>query len=352
MTLFATTQTHWRSAGRSDLLSLCLVLLLIALMLASLTLGRYPLSLREVAHVFFMTIPFDATGDYADKPWVVTEIIRMPRILLVTICGMGLALSGATMQGVFRNPLVGPEIAGVTAGASLGGVSAIMLGWSTAATVGMAFGSGLLALFAAFSLAMVAGRSSTLALVLSGVVVGGFCSSITGLLQTMADPNTRLPSIMFWLLGSFVSATYDKVLVVSAITLFAGTLILLLRWRINLLSLGDADARALGLNVDLLRWVLMALVAVIVAAQVSVSGGIGWVGLIVPHLARLMVGPDHTRLLPVSAILGGIYLLVMDDIARSAAAEEIPIGFLTSIVGTPIFAFLFWRLRARSWTNA
>ncbi|MCB1393580.1 MAG: iron ABC transporter permease [Nitrobacter sp.] len=344
--------TQRLAQGRFELLPLCLVVVLIGLMLASLTLGRYPLSLREVVHAVFSSMPFGATGDYSDKPWVVTEIIRMPRILLVTICGMGLALSGATMQGVFRNPLVGPEIAGVTAGASLGGVAAMMLGWSTAATVGMAFGSGLLALFAAFSLAMVAGRASTLALVLSGVIVGGFCSSITGLLLTMADPNMRLPSLMFWLLGSFVSATYDKVLVVSAVTLVAGTLILLLRWRINLLSLGDADARALGLNVEILRWVLMALVAVIVSAQVSVSGGVGWVGLIVPHLARLMVGPDHSRLLPTSAILGGIYLLIMDDIARSVGAQEIPIGFLTSVVGTPIFAFLFWRLQARSWTDA
>jgi iron complex transport system permease protein len=352
MTSSTGTSNRWKSWFQSDLFSLCLILLLIVLMLASLTLGRYPLSFGDVARVVFETIPFNATNDYANKSWVVVEIVRMPRILLVTICGMGLALSGATMQGVFRNPVVGPEIAGVTAGASLGGVLALMLGWSTAAIVGTAFGAGLLALFAAFALAMVAGRASTLALVLSGVVVGGFCSSITGLLQTLADPNLRLPSIVFWLLGSFASATYDKVLVVSAVMLVAGTLILVLRWRINLLSLGDADAQALGLNVSMLRWVLMALVAVIVAAQVSVSGGVGWVGLIVPHLARLMVGPDHTRLLPVSAILGGIYLLLMDDIARSAASQEIPIGFLTSIVGLPIFAFLFWSLKSRSWTNA
>jgi iron complex transport system permease protein len=336
----------------SELLQLALGCALIVLMLASLTLGRYPLSFSEVVRIVFTTLPVNATADYTDKPWVVVEIIRLPRILLVTICGMGLALSGATMQGVFRNPLVGPEIAGVTAGASLGGVIAIVLGWSAAATVGLAFGTGLVALFAAFLLAMAAGRASALALVLSGVLVGGFCSSITGLLQTMVDPSTKLPSIVFWLLGSFASATYEKVLVVSVVTLVAGSLILMLRWRINLLSLGDDDAQALGLNVGVMRWILMALVAVIVAAQVSVSGGVGWVGLIVPHITRLMVGPDHTRLLPTAALLGGIYLLGMDDIARSATGQEIPIGFLTSIVGTPIFAFLFWRLRARGWANA
>ncbi len=304
--------------------------------------------------MFFTTVPFDATGDYADKPWVVTEIIRMPRILLVTICGMGLALSGATMQGVFRNPLVGPEIAGVTAGASLGGVSAIMLGWSTAATVGMAFGSGLLALFAAFSLAMggwasqhpsiglVRGRGRWLLLINHGAVADH------GPIRT-----SDCHSIMFWLLGSFVSATYDKV--AGRLCGYASrrTLILLLRWRINLLSLGDADAQVLGLNVDLLRWVLMALVAVIVAAQVSVSGGVGWVrpdrSAFSPPDGRARLTHGCCRYRP---ILGGIYLLAMDDIARSVAAEEIPIGFLTCIVGTPIFAFLFWRLQARSWTNA
>lgn len=335
-----------------ELLQLTLACVLIALMLASLTLGRYPVWFGEVAKIIFTTMPMNPSAEYTNKTWVVVEIIRMPRVLLVTICGMGLALSGATMQGVFRNPLVGPEIAGVTAGASLGGVIAIVLGWSATATIGLAFGTGLVALLVAFLLAMAAGRASALALVLSGVLVGGLCSSITGLLQTMVDPNAKLPSIIFWLLGSFTSATYEKVFVVSLVTLVAGSAILMLRWRINLLSLGDDDAKALGLNVGVLRWTLMALVAVIVAAQVSVSGGVGWVGLIVPHIARLLVGPDHSRLLPTAAVLGGIYLLGIDDIARSATQQEIPIGFLTSIVGTPVFAFLFWRLRGRGWTNA
>ncbi len=344
-------KSHEQAVSRADMLTVILFIVLIVLMLGSLTIGRYPVSFTEVLKIVSTTNPFNAVGSYQEKAWVAVEIVRIPRILLATVCGMGLALSGATMQGVFRNPLVGPEIAGVSAGASLGGVAAIMLGLSTAVTVGMAFGTGLLALLAAFSLSMVAGRANTLALILSGVVVGGLCSSIAGLLQTMADPNIRLPSIVFWLLGSFVSATYEKVLVVSIVTCVAGTLIIILRWRINLLSLGDDDARALGVSVNVLRWALMGLVAVIVAAQVSFSGGVGWVGLIVPHLARMMIGPDHTRLLPVSAILGGGYLLAMDNIARSVAQEEIPIGFLTAIVGTPIFAFLFWRLQARGWTD-
>jgi hypothetical protein len=202
-------------------------------MLFSLTLGRYPVPLEDVVRIVFTTFPVNAKGDYTNAPWVVVEIVRMPRILLVTLCGMGLALSGATMQGVFRNPLVGPEVAGVTAGASLGGVAAIMLSWPALGITGLAFAFGVLALAVAFGLAKLAGHASTLALVLSGVIVGGFCSALVGLLQTLADPMMKLPSIVYWLLGSFAGATYEKVAIVAAVTLFAGTLLLALRWRIE-----------------------------------------------------------------------------------------------------------------------
>ena len=340
------------SRGRAvDVLPLALFATLILLMLFSLTLGRYPVPFFDVARIVFTTFPINARGEYTNAPWVVVEIVRMPRILLATLCGMGLALSGAAMQGVFRNPLVGPEIAGVTSGASLGGVVAIMLSWPSLAVTGLAFGSGLLALAAAFGLARLAGRASTLALVLSGVIIGGFCSALTGLAQTLADPMVKLPSIIYWLLGSFAGASYEKVALVASVTLVAGTLLLAMRWRINLLSLGETDAEALGVNVEVLRWSLMGLVALLVAAQVSVSGGVGWVGLIVPHLARMLVGPEHTRLLPTAAFLGGIYLLGMDDIARSLTEQEIPIGLLTSVVGTPIFALLFWKTQSKGWAR-
>jgi len=203
----------------------------------------------------------------------------------------------------------------------------------------------------AFGLAKLAGRTTTLGLVLAGVIVGGFCGALLGLLQTLADPTMKLPSIIYWLLGSFAGATYDKVAIVAGVMLFAGTLLLALRWRINLLSLGEEDAQALGVNVEFLRWGLMGLVALLVAAQVSVSGGVAWVGLIVPHLARMIVGPEHTKLLPAAAFLGGLYLLGMDDIARSLTDSEIPIGLLTSVVGTPIFALLFWKTQSKGWIH-
>ncbi len=226
-----------------------------------------------------------------------------------------------------------------------------MLSWPSLGIVGLAFACGVFALFVAFSLAKLAGHTSTLALVLSGVIVGGFCSAIVGLMQTLPDPMVKLPSIVYWLLGSFAGATYDKVAIVAAASLFACTLLMALRWRINLLSLGEDDAHALGVNVELLRWGLMGLVALLVAAQVSVSGGVGWIGLIVPYLARMLVGPEHTRLLPTAAFLGGIYLLGMDDLARSATEQEIPIGLLTSVIGTPIFALLFRRTQSKGWSH-
>lgn len=319
-------------------------------MLFSLTLGRYPVPIREVARIVFTISPFRANLDYSNASWVVIEIVRLPRILEVVLCGMGLALSGATMQGVFRNPLVGPEIIGVSAGASFGGVVAILASLPSLGLLSLAFAFGLAALVLAFSLAKLAGKASMLALVLSGVIVGSFFSALVGLVEYLAD-QTRLPSIVYWLLGSFVGATYQKVTVVAGISLFAGILLMMMRWRINLLSLSETDAKALGLNVELLRWAIIALVSLIVAAQVSVSGGVGWVGLVIPHLARMLVGPDHVKLLPASTFLGGIYLLAVDDIARSVGTQEIPIGLLTAVIGVPIFAFLFWKTQGRGWSR-
>jgi iron complex transport system permease protein len=343
-----TAEQHNRR--RADLFILGLFALLLVLIVFSLTLGRYPVPIKQILHVILIT-RLKSAFDYTDAYRVVVEIVRMPRILGVTLSGMGLALAGAVMQGVFRNPLVSPEIVGVSAGAAFGGVLAILLSWSMTGVVGMAFGFGMGALLIALGLAKLAGKNSMLALILSGVIVGGFFGALTGLAEYVANAQGKLPSIVYWLLGSFVGLTYEKVAIVAGVTLFAGTFLLMLRWRVNLLSLGEVDAQAMGVNIEALRWIIIALVSLIVAAQVSVSGIVGWVGLIVPHIARMLVGPEHSRLLPASALLGGIYLLAMDDIARSATSQEIPIGLLTAIVGTPVFALLFWRLHGKGWAR-
>jgi iron complex transport system permease protein len=334
---------------RGNIVISLLVASLLLLMLASLGLGRYPVSIGEIARVLWHTPLLGARHAASDTPWVIIEIVRLPRILTVTICGMGLALCGAAMQGVFRNPLVGPEIVGVSSGATFGGVLGILFSFSTPGVVLMAFAGGLLAMAIALVLAGFARRAQTLAFVLSGVIVGAFFGALVGVVESVADPLSKLPSMTFWLLGSFTGVSYQKLGVVAATILICGAILLSLRWRINLLSLNEIDAAAIGVNIQLLRWTIVILVSFMVAAQVSVSGSVGWVGLIIPHLARMIVGPEHSKLLPASAVLGGFYLLAMDDIARSVGYQEIPIGLLTTTVGAPVFGFLFWKTQGKGW---
>lgn len=328
-----------------------LFVLMIASMIFSLWLGRYPVSPGEIVHIIFTT-PLGDVHDPDDIPWIVIMIVRLPRILLVTLCGMGLAMAGAALQGVFHNPLVGPEVIGVSSGASFGGVLAILLGLSSfSGVVALAFVFSAGALVAAFIISRMAGRSGILGLILAGVIIGAFFTALTGIVTYMADPTSNLPSIVYWLMGSFASATYAKVALMANVTLVCGTVLLGLSWRINLLSLGESDAQALGISVNTLRWGIVACVSLIVATQVAVSGGVGWIGLVIPHLARMLTGPEHSRLLPVSMLLGGIYLLIMDDLARTLTMQEIPIGLLTAIVGTPIFLMLFLKMQNKGWNN-
>jgi iron complex transport system permease protein len=266
--------------------------------------------------------------------------------------GIALGMAGAALQGVFRNPLVGPEILGVTAGASFGGVLILSFGITkTLMIIPSSFVFGCLALIMAMILSSMARQKTTIGLILAGVIISGVFTSLTGLLTYMADPESNLPNIIYWLMGSFASSSYDNALFQAIVSLACVPVLLLLSWRINILSLGDHDAVSLGVNIKKLRWAIVGIVALMVSAQVAVSGGVGWVGLVMPHLARMLVGPEHTKLLPVSGLLGGIYLLLMDDIARTALEGEIPIGILTSLVGTPIFAVFYVRLHGRGWSD-
>jgi iron complex transport system permease protein len=190
-----------------------------------------------------------------------------------------------------------------------------------------------------------------LGLVLAGVIISGLFGALTGVITYTADPESRLPNIVYWLMGSFAGSSYQNVAFSAAITMVALPIILALSWRINILALGDLDAKALGLNIKRIRWIILTLVSVLVATQVAVSGGVGWVGLVIPHLARMLVGPDHTKLLPVAALLGAIYLLAMDDLARTLMETEIPIGLLTAMAGTPVFAFFFVKLKGHGWSD-
>jgi iron complex transport system permease protein len=285
------------------------------------------------------------------KELTVIEVIRLPRVLLATLAGIGLGLSGAALQGVMRNPLVGPDLVGVTSGAAFGGVLAMMFEFSPIGIVVLAFVFGLTAMILTFSLAKLAKNSGNgMALILAGVFIGTFFIALVGLVQFLV-PDAKLPGIVYWLLGSFIGADAQKVFTIGIPTLFSGAILMFLRWRINLLSLGDLDASSLGIDVSRLRWIVIALVSLIVAAQVSVVGIIGWVGLVVPHLARMLVGPDHRRLIPVSAVLGGLFVLGLDDLTRTLIQGEIPIGVLSAFFGTPIVCYMFWKTQTKGWSE-
>lgn len=344
----ACNETSQSASQRRSLVMPALWLTLLASIFLSLMVGRYFISLHDLIDCARATLA-GSTMDTGPAASILFSV-RIPRILMALFCGVGLSISGAAMQGTFRNPLVGPDIVGVTAGASLGGILALELGLGSILVVASAFLLGLAALCASFGLSHVAKTNGSMGPVLAGIVIASFCHALVGVIQTIADPETKLPSLVYWLLGGFSGASFEKAWLVGSCTLVAGTVLIALRWRINLLSLHQADARALGVHTDNLRWIIVVLVALIVASQVAVSGGVGWIGVIIPHLARMLVGADHARLLPVSALLGGIYLLLIDDIARTVSAQEIPVGLLCACVGAPVFAFVFWKSHSSGWS--
>jgi iron complex transport system permease protein len=331
-----------------------LPIILVAAVILSLAIGRYHIPIIRAARILLATIiPGTASGNPAwnEEEWIVVHFVRLPRLVCAAVAGAGLALSGAVLQGLFRNPLVAPQIIGISSGASFGGILAILIGLSSYGVVSSAFAFGIFSMILVFGLSRLAGRTGILSVVLSGIIVGGMFGALVGLIQYIANPETKLPDIVYWLLGSFAGADWNKAASIGLPTICAGAVLLLMRWRVNLLSLGDTDSSALGLKVDALRWVCLGLVSLIVAAQVSISGGVGWVGLVVPHFARMLVGSDHRKLLPAATLMGAIYLLLIDDIARTLISQEIPIGILTAMVGTPVFGLMFWKTQARGWAT-
>jgi iron complex transport system permease protein len=266
------------------------------------------------------------------------------------LVGSALAVAGAAFQGLFRNPLVSPDILGASSGAALGAVLGIYLSLGVFGIQALAFAGGLAAVAAVYVIgSALRGGDTILVLVLTGVVVGSLLGAGVGLVKYLADPYNQLPAMTFWLLGSLAATNAgDLVPLLGPVAL--GTAILLaLRWRMNVLSLPEEEARALGLPTGLLRAVVVAAATLVTAASVAAAGVIGWVGLVVPHLARFLVGPDFGRLLPTSAILGGGFLLLIDTLARTMAPVEVPLGILTALVGTPFFIGLLAHAR-KGWS--
>ncbi|MEM7721103.1 MAG: iron ABC transporter permease [Pseudomonadota bacterium] len=319
--------------------------------LLALGFGRFDVPPLDVLRILLSNIiPMEPTWPGTAER--VVELIRLPRVLSAMIAGAALGITGAALQGIFRNPLVGPQIIGVTSGAAFGGALAIFLFGTAFALIGLAFLFGLLAVAIVYALARVEGQAPVLTLVLAGVVVSAAFSSLISLLTYLADPNDTLAAIVYWLMGSFATASYSKLGILAGAAVAGSLLLWFLRFRINVLSLGDEEATAMGISVERSRWLILGAVALAVAGIVSVAGIVGWVGLVVPHIARMIVGPDHRVLLPASAMFGAVYLLLIDTVARTATAAEIPLGILTALIGAPVFAVMLRRLHLKGWGRA
>ena len=329
-------------------ISIGLVLLLLGVVLA-FSVGRFPISVSDLGIALWSKL----TGQPSGLPPAVDAVIfniRGPRVLAAILCGAALAVAGAAFQGLFRNPLVSPDILGASSGAALGAMTGIFFSLGVLAIQALAFGGGLVAVALVYLIgSSIRSGDIALVLVLTGVVIGSLLGAGVGLLKYLADPYNQLPAMTFWLLGSLAGTDRNDLLPLFG-PIAVGTVVLLaLRWRMNVMSLPEEEARALGVATGPLRLAIVAAATLVTSASVAAAGIIGWVGLIVPHMARFLVGPEFGRLVPTAALLGGGYLLLIDTLARSAAQVEIPLGILTAVIGTPVFIWLLVSAR-KSWS--
>ena len=326
-------------------LIIVLAFLLVAISATSLMLGQMSIPVGTILKIFASQLI------QVDQSWSLTLEsvlfeVRLPRLLAGILVGAGLSISGAAFQGLFRNPLVSPHILGVSAGAGLGAALAILFFGNIIAIQCFSFIFSLIAVSMTYGLSRVYRTTPVLMLVLSGIIVGALFSASTSLLKYIADPINSMPSIVFWLLGSLNNASNQDMIIVGPIIIIGITVLLLIRWRINLLAMGEEDARALGVDTGRIRLTIIICATMISAAAVSIAGIIGWIGLVIPHIGRLLVGPDNRYLLPVTVLVGASYLVAVDTLARTVIETEIPIGILTAIVGAPIFAYLLRKTRS------
>lgn len=316
---------------------------LLACLLVALMVGKYPLRPVDLWQSLAAHLGGDA-GSVPERVEIVLWNLRLPRILAALLVGASLSAAGAAYQGMFRNPLVSPDILGVSAGAGLGAVLAIFFGMALPWVQLAAFCGGLLAVASVYLLASrVRRHDPMLVLVLAGVALSALLGAGISLLKVLSDPYTQLASITFWLLGGLNGVSHDDLLGAAPLMLLGALPLILLRWRVNLLGLSDEEAVALGLNVVRTRRLLIVAATLMTASAVAITGIIGWVGLVVPHMARLLVGAEFSRLLPASLLLGGSFLLLTDTLARTVAGMELPLGILTALVGAPCFLVLLAR---------
>lgn len=325
-----------------------LAILLVVLAFVSFMAGTYSLSPSEIFETIGAYLSGN-TGTDDQQAIAVLFSIRLPRVLLAAMVGAALAVSGAAYQGVFRNPMVSPDILGVSNSASVGVALGLLLGLPTVAVHGLSFAFGIMAVLLVLSIAhAVGGRSgnTTIVMILSGIVIGSIGSALLSLIKYVADPDNVLPAITYWLMGSFArSGNATNIIIMFVLLLIGAGALLLLRWKLNVLTFGEEEARSLGVDVRRTRIAIILAATLMTSASVCLCGVIGWVGLIIPHIVRLLMGPNYRSLLPVSMLTGATFMLAVDDVARVLVAGELPVGVLTALIGAPLFIYMLFKGR-------
>lgn len=322
-----------------------LIILSVLIVNGSMLIGRYHVSLNE----FVTAISSVFSGAENTAAGIVLFDIRLPRILAAFLVGGTLSITGATYQGMFRNPMVSPSILGVSAGAGFGAVLGILLGFSHLLLQISSFTFGIIAIISVYLISLSTGKKhdKCLTLILSGMIVGTVFSALISILKYIADPDDTLPSIVYWLMGGLSDIESSDLIFISIIA-FSGLLFLSLSGRkLDMLAFGDDEAKTMGLNVNRFRFLVIAIATLLTASAVSISGIVGWVGLLIPHISRMLVSAKNSVLLPSSFLIGGCFLLLVDNFSRSVSAMEIPLGITTSLIGAPFFIFILMKTTKR-----
>ncbi len=333
--------------GRNWTVNIILISLPIIIFFMSFLVGIYPLSPVEV--VTTILAKFIPAIHASTTASTIVWDIRLPRIMAAVLVGAALSVAGAAFQGTFKNPLVSPDILGVSSGAGFGAAIAILLVGIPLVTQISAFTWGLIAVTITYLTARSIRSNEILVMVLSGMAIGAFFTALVSLCKYIADPYSKLPQIVYWLMGSLASVTDQEVLIISIPIIIGIAIISILGWKLNVLAMGDEESKSLGIETGKLRLIIIICCTMITAAAVSISGIIGWVGLVIPHISRILVGPDHQKLIPATICLGASFLLLIDDISRTLLVTEIPIGILTALIGAPFFLYLL-RKGYSEWT--
>ncbi len=323
-----------------------LMILLLLLVFLSLVTGRFAIPPSELKAILLSKM-FGQNEVFRSAAWTVLSRVRLPRITAAVFVGAALSVAGSAYQGIFKNPMVSPDLLGASAGSGFGAALALLLGASLNTTQFVAFlgGLGAVLLTYAISRSVSKYRESMLTIVLTGVIISSLFNALISLIKYLADPNSKLPEITFWLMGGLASVTLQNLPTLIVPVVLGLLPALSLRYRLNVLTLSEDEARAMGVDTRQLRKVFVVCATLVTSASVAVSGMIGWVGLVIPHFARMLVGSDYSRQLPTAMLLGSIYLLLIDNLSRWFFTVEVPLSVLTSLVGAPFFIYLLKRDR-------